>query len=81
MKVTFVAKTNEKERWKEFELIKKEQNPFGKTPEGQPISINDLSYIITSVYYLGDTPQRNIQKFCLHATMDGYTDIRYYGQE
>ena len=80
MKITFVTKdANKPEKWEIIELKERKENPFIKnTNEGETISIDDLIDYIASPYYGKGGTRREIQKFCLHATLDGYKDIRYY---
>lgn len=77
MKVTFVTKDkNKPEKW---EIVDLEQNPFkGIAKEGETIPIEEIIDFITYPYYQRETAIRKIQKFCLHRTLEYYTDIRYY---
>ncbi len=80
MTITFVTKDqNKPERWKRLNLGEKEKNPFKDiVKEGEQIPIDDLLNFIIFPYCERGGNLREIQKFCLYATIDKYTDIRYY---
>lgn len=77
MTITFVTKNkNKPEKWERVEI---KENPFKNiAKEGETIPIVEIVNFIASPYLVRDSALRKIQKFCLHTTIDGYTDIRYY---
>lgn len=79
MKMTIVARNNELERWIILDSIQERDNPFAKfAQEGEQIPIDNLIDFILNPYYKRGSKLREAQKFCLHATLDKYTDVRYY---
>ena len=80
MNITFVARRNhpnDYERWKIFQFENKEDNPFYTVAEpGEKISGNDIVNFIS--YPPIGILRRKLRHFILDATLDGYSDIRYY---
>ena len=79
MKMTIVARNNNLEKWTILEIAQEKDNPFAQfAQEGEQIPIDNLIDFILNPYYERGSNLREAQKFCLHATLDKYTDIRYY---
>ena len=77
MTITFVTKDkNKPEKWEKVNL---DENPFKAiAKEGETIPLEEIVNFIAYPYYVRGSDFRKIQKFCLHTTIDNYTDIRYY---
>ena len=77
--MTIVARNNNLEKWTILEIAQEKDNPFAQfAQEGEQIPIDNLIDFILNPYYERGSNLREAQKFCLHATLDKYTDIRYY---
>lgn len=77
MNITYVAKNNNYERYKIFNLKTEKDNPFYETTKpGERISISVLGEFVASSPINATT--RAIRRFIFDAILDKYQDIRYY---